>query len=243
MLSNKKTYYLKNYSRYKKNLLKILNKRINQNAIDKKYFSYGKRYYLAKQKASSIQHRNLLVELGSGYGETLKYLSFVCNFKKSIGVDLAYKNTHYHNNIKFIYGDLDKKFPFKTKSVDYLIAMMVFEHLFDPFHAFKELSRILSDDGIAIINLPLITSIKNRFRLLFGLMLETSVPYDLWIKNKEWDGNHLHYFTIKSIKDICLLNNLEIIDLGTVGKFKIIKDIFPSFLANEITFSVKKIIH
>ena len=55
--------------------------------------------------------------------------------------------------------------------------MMVFEHLLDPWFSFAEVKRILSPTGRAFINLPIVTNIKNRFRILIGRMPSTSVPY------------------------------------------------------------------
>ena len=62
--------------------------------------------------------------------------------------------------------------------------MIVIEHLFDPLKNFKKVFDLLSDDGVAFINLPLVTSLKNRFRLLFGNLPETSDSYDNWFKNR-----------------------------------------------------------
>ena len=48
--------------------------------------------------------------------------------------------------------------PLEDGFVDVFIAMMVIEHLFDPFHAFREIRRLLAPNGFAVINLPLVTS-------------------------------------------------------------------------------------
>ena len=39
--------------------------------------------------------------------------------------------------------DLNDRFPFEDSEFDSVIAMMVVEHLFDPFHAFGEIARIV----------------------------------------------------------------------------------------------------
>ena len=117
---------------------------------------------------------------------------------------------------------------------------MVIEHLFNPFHSFSEIERLLSKDGVAFINLPLVTSIKNRMRLLLGKLPETSVSYETWFEDENWDGSHLHYFTIESIKRLCDKYNLEIIKIKPVGNYLFLKNIFPSFLSNEISFCVQK---
>ena len=70
--------------------------------------------------------------------------------------------------------------------VDHLIAMMVIEHLFDPFHAFREIKRCVSNRGAAYVNLPLVTGLRNRARLLIGKIPETSIRYERWFAN--WNG-------------------------------------------------------
>ena len=60
--------------------------------------------------------------------------------------------------------------------------MMVIEHLFDPFHSFKRVHDLLRPDGIAFINLPLVTNIKNRINLLLGKLPETSIGYNKWFE-------------------------------------------------------------
>jgi len=77
---------------------------------------------------------------------------------------------------------------------------------------------------------------------LFGKLPETSTEYERWFLNKEWDGNHLHYFSIDSIKKICAENNLEIIKITPVGKFIYLKKLLPSLFANELSFCVRKVI-
>ena len=215
------------------------------NEIFLKFFDKGKRYSIINDFISSSETYNTLIEIGPGYGATLKYFSEKYNFNKIVGYDLIFsedlikKNTY--KNIKLIEGNFNYELPVEDNSVDCLILMMVIEHLFDPFHSFKQVERILSKDGYAFINLPLVTSIKNRLRLLAGRLPITSSSYDLWFNNKEWDGNHLHYFSIDSIKRICIRNNLKILSIKPVGNYLFLKKIYPSFFCDEISFCVQKI--
>tara|TARA_B110000967_G_scaffold203595_1_gene244541 strand:- start:409 stop:1164 length:756 start_codon:yes stop_codon:yes gene_type:complete len=211
-------------------------------------FSHGKRYHIIEEvldKAIAREY-NLLVEVGAAQCSTLKYFNESYNFKKIIGYDIAFsdeileKNTY--KNIELLGGNFNHDFPLEDNSVDCLVMMMIIEHLFDPFHSFSEVRRILAKDGLAFINLPLVTSIKNRSRLLFGKLPDTSSSYETWFVNKDWDGNHLHYFSIDSIKRLCAEYDLEIIKMTPVGKFIFLKKLFPSFLTNEISFCVRKII-
>ena len=88
--------------------------------------------------------------------------------------------------------------------------MMIFEHLFDPWFCFSEIKRVLAPNGRAFVNLPLVTSIKNRLRLFFGKLPITSVPYKNWASEGHWDGFHLHYFNLSSIYDLAKFSKLKL---------------------------------
>jgi hypothetical protein len=97
---------------------------------------------------------------------------------------------------------------------------MIIEHLFDPFHAFQEINRCLSKTGAGYVNLPLVTGIRNTVRLLFGHVPETSVAYTHWFRRKEWDGNHLHYFSMRSIFDLARSCGLRLTSIAAVVEFR-----------------------
>ena len=128
----------------------------------------------------------------------------------------------------------------KKLDVSQIIGLILLSNL-TMIHSAMRLSMPGFIYGLAFINLPLVTSIKNRFRLLIGNVPETSIEYKRWFQDKEWDGNHLHYFSINSIKKICNESNLKIIDIKPTGNLIFIKKLFPSLFANEISFCVKKI--
>ena len=60
--------------------------------------------------------------------------------------------------------NLDNPLPFANGEIDCVLAMMIFEHLYNPFQSFSELARILKPGGIAFVNLPNVASIKTEPR-------------------------------------------------------------------------------
>jgi SAM-dependent methyltransferase len=207
-----------------------------------KEFEYGKRYYICKKSFDSdpLVQRQLIVELGCGDGHQLLYLREKYGFERSVGLDLGFSQEHEIGESVFLPSNLNNKWQLDDGSVDVLIAMMVIEHLFDPFFSFKEISRVLNVDGRAFVNLPLVTSVKNRLRLLGGLIPTTSIPYSRWELEGHWDGFHLHYFTLGSIHDLAKSANLSIVSVHGVGVMKKIKDLMPALLCSEISFEVRK---
>lgn len=205
-------------------------------------FLYGKRYFICDNslKLNPPISKNLIVELGCGDAKKLLWLKHKHDFQNAVGVDLGFSDEQQIESSIFKSCNLNKRWPFDDATVDVLISMMLFEHLFDPFFCFKETARVLAVDGRAFINLPLVTSIKNRLRLLFGLIPVTSVPYSRWKTEGHWDGFHLHYFTLSSIHDLARSAGLSIVSIEGVGAMKKLKDLMPTLLCGEISFEVRK---
>ena len=200
-------------------------------------FHPGGRYRLASEYFNAHDPTGkTLVEIGCGGAEALLILAQRHAFGQLIGIDVALPEQSAAKEITALKSDLDAKWPLADGSVDYLLAMMVLEHLYDPFHAFAEVGRVLKPDGVAFVNLPLVTSLQNRWRLLIGKVPVTSVPYDSWFSVQEWDGAHLHYFSVASIRRLARATGLEMSRIRGVGRLSGLKSAFPGFLASEITF-------
>ena len=159
----------------------------------------GMRYALVAEHFSNIAGCGVVAELGCGGAETLLILSQSHHFDRVVGIEIA-STLATQTGIEILSANLNVSWPFEDGEVDVLIAMMIIEHLFDPFHSFSEIKRTLAKDGIAFVNLPLVTGIRNRLRLLLGHLPETSKPYASWFDDKSWDGAHLHYFSLPSIR-------------------------------------------
>jgi SAM-dependent methyltransferase len=189
-----------------------------------------------------------LVEIGAGGGEFLRLLQLNKRFSEIKALDIATLGAEKIIDapvpdsapILFQSANLSEDWPIDDSSVDFLVAMMVIEHLFDPFHSFSEIHRVLRSDGVAFINLPLVTGIRNRIRLLLGGVPVTSSSYCDWFEKRAWDGGHLHYFSIAAIRELAARSGLEMLDISAVGRGHKVKSIFPSLLASEITFAVRR---
>jgi hypothetical protein len=98
---------------------------------------------------------------------------------------------------------------------------------------------VLKSGGVAFVNLPLVTAVGNRLRLALGVLPITSSPYPMWFASKEWDGNHLHYFSVASIRELAAATGLAVTEVRGVGRFHRLKSAVPSLLASEITFALR----
>ena len=143
------------------------------------------------------------------------------------------------DNVRTIQANLDDDWPVESESIGVVLAMMVIEHLYDPFHAFSEVARVLKPRGRAFVNLPNIGSIKCRMDVLRGRLPNTSAPD--WFERREWDGSHLHYFTVKSVRRIAELYGLALVAVDAVGNFARVKNLRPELFCHEINYTVCKV--
>lgn len=227
------------YQRHYQGALKI-NNSANLSEIEKTFFSPGKRYHIVCSELNVQKQYGTAVEIGCSDGDCMVYLGSRFKFKKLIGIDIAFPDDMHQEigGVNYIQANSNDPLPLDDASVDVYVAMMVIEHLFDPFQSFAEIKRILSPSGQAFVNLPLVTSLKNRYRLMTGRLPITSVPFKRWLVDREWDGNHLHYFSMDAIQQLAKLSGLRVARASGVGRFHQLKTLAPSWLASEVSFSL-----
>ncbi len=186
------------------------------------------------------QHRSAnVVELGFGSPRLLGALADGCTAYTIVDIVDRTGDATLPANVRFQKADLSNDFPFPDESFDVAIAMMIVEHLFDPFHSFRELARITKKDGKVFVNLPNIGSIRCRLQLLSGRMPVTSSRD--WFEKREWDGNHLHYFTVADTLRLAEVSGLRLDALHPVGNHPWLKRIRPSLFCHEISFEFTRL--
>jgi SAM-dependent methyltransferase len=142
-------------------------------------------------------------------------------------------------NISFTKADLNDDFPLADNTFDVVIAMMVVEHLFDPFHSFQEIRRITRPGGRIFINVPNIGSFRCRLQLLRGeLPITSSID---WFEKREWDGNHLHYFTVSEVERLARVSGMKLEEIIPVGNALTLKRLRPSLFCHEISYIFTKL--
>lgn len=197
----------------------------------------GTRYNCVAQELTDPGSQRA-IELG--FGSKMRARYFASLFGEFEAADISATKLLEGGDAGFAYRDvdLDKDWPYEDESVDVLLAMMVFEHLFDPFHSFSELARILKPSGTAFVNLPNIGSIKCRWDLLRGRMPMTSTSE--WFELRQWDGGHLHYFTIDEVRRVASLFGLRVRRIYPVGSLLWLKKIWPGLFCHEISYVLEK---
>ncbi len=91
-----------------------------------------------------------------------------------------------------------------TNEYDLLVFGDVLEHLVSPSDVLSESRKILSQNGVVLLSVPNVAHFTNRISLFFG-----NWDYkDRGIR----DRTHLKFFTIKTIKEMCLAAGFQIIE-------------------------------
>ena len=197
----------------------------------------GARYSGALAFLEANPGRDVL-ELGCGHPDIPRLLAGFARSYTVIDIVQGRLGDDPPSNLHLIQANLDDDFPVESAGFDVVLAMMVIEHLYDPFHSFAELARILRPGGTAFVNLPNVASIRCRIDLLRGRLPYTSIPD--WFATREWDGNHLHYFTVASVRRIADHVGLRVTGADPVGAALWLKRMRPQLFCHEITYELRK---
>lgn len=125
---------------------------------------------IAIGKLLSGKHFKNAVDVGGGYGRLCvqleKYADQVTLAEPSQQqLDIAKKFLKDHPEINRQLAQADD-LPFKDGEVDLLTLIRVMHHLPDPTREFEEIARVLSDDGLAIVEVANYLHMRNRLKHL-----------------------------------------------------------------------------
>ena len=178
------------------------------------------------------------LEMGYGGNGVVENLAPGCSRYEIVDIVDRLAREGRPDNLAIHVANLDHRFPFEDARFDVVIAMMVIEHLYDPFHAFAEVARVARPGARLFVNLPNVGSIRCRIDLLRGKLPVTSAAN--WFEQREWDGGHLHYFTVDTVRRLAEASGLKLLDVRAVGAMPALKRLRPSLLCHEITYVLEK---
>ena len=144
-----------------------------------------------------IDRGNRLLDVGCGEG-TLAY-RLRGQFREVHGIDISKEAIRFARE-KGIEGRVlninEKPLPYPDRTFDTVTSLDVIEHVFDPIRFVKEIHRVLTPGGHAVLSTPNIRKIQRIASLIAGHFPRTS--YD----PVGYDGGHLHYFTSRDMKNL-----------------------------------------
>ena len=179
-----------------------------------------------------------LIDIGCGNGNLVfKSLS---KTKLSIGIDVGRPrlaiainkakslSRNKRNRVKFLVLDVDNRLPYKNNFFDTVTMIAVLEHLFDPYSVLNECKRILKKNGSIIIQVPNLGFFPRRFDVLLGRLPVTSED------EAGWDGGHLHYFTVSTLKELLTSSGFTIKTVTCSGLFAYLRSWWVELLGGDI---------
>jgi 2-polyprenyl-3-methyl-5-hydroxy-6-metoxy-1,4-benzoquinol methylase len=130
---------------------------------------------------------------------------------------------------------------------DIVVGIDVLEHVFDPFAFVRHCSELLKPDGLLFLRVPNIAYFKRRFALLLGRLPVTSSWFETpgslraWKDRHGWDGGHLHFFTINSLRWLLEDEGLSCISWDDVGaRAGSFRRVWPGMLFGNLAIVARK---
>jgi len=180
-----------------------------------------------------------VLEIGCGNGVILKNIASRCDLLTGVEVSanrcqLARENiAGIEPPIKIVQGNLELGLDMPDASFDVILWADVIEHVVDVFAAMREVSRLLTTGGLLITSTPNMAYARYRIALLRGKFPGTASQDEGFAvrPGEMYDGGHLHYLTINTLKRLYLLNGIEptrTVGFGRLGK---LHNFWPSLLS------------
>ncbi len=141
---------------------------------------------------------NRILDIGCGSGDTGLALKKAGQAKEVFGVELVTEIALEAGKKldRVLTGDIEQiELPFENSYFDYIIAVDVLEHLYDPWSALKKLTPFLKNEGVLIVSIP---NVQN-WRILRDLIFKGQWQY---VEQGLLDKTHLRFFTQKTIREL-----------------------------------------
>jgi ubiquinone/menaquinone biosynthesis C-methylase UbiE len=154
----------------------------------------------------------VILEFGCGKGKLIEAMMGINPSARYIGVDVSQVALdfaeHKFPSVEFHRVDDGGPIPLPDKSVDFIMASEVIEHVYDTQQTFSELSRVLKPQGRILVTTPYHGIVKDVLIALFD--------FD---SHFDTQGAHIRFFTKKSLLSNLARAGLAAIDCGYYGRF------------------------
>jgi len=164
-------------------------------------------------------------------------------FSESVGVDIGDYGEYWKiiDGANFFTHDLDSaSLPFPADYFDIVTCFMVLEHVFDVFGVVEEIARITKPGKYVVLEVPNVAYVKHIFELMKGSVPRTGAQKYPFARSDGWDGQHLHYFTLREITWLCHEFGLTVVKHASRGKHERLRSLCPSLLYASIALTLRK---
>ncbi|MHA1875447.1 MAG: class I SAM-dependent methyltransferase [Promethearchaeota archaeon] len=126
----------------------------------------------------SRENSGLVLDVGAGSGALSLKLCELGFKVVATDINSTFKANTIDEDIEFVLSDLDVSIPFKDHVFDYIVAVEIIEHVENPWHFLREISRVLKINGKLYLTTPNIHAIYQRIYFLFSRPFYSFRNYD-----------------------------------------------------------------
>jgi len=176
-------------------------------------------FYIFKSIRELFPNRQIdtVIDVGGNYGIFLQMLSEEFTLRRKICMDISEPSLKI-DSIEYFTGLAEETLNrLDANSVDLCLLQDVIEHIFDPDKLILQLKRVLKSGGVIILSTPNLSSIVNRFSLLFGFeptSMEVSTKHIFGRPGSSVAG-HIRNFTYRALREFFLFYDFEIVSMFT----------------------------
>ena len=182
----------------------------------------GLLYYVIDAIKKNCAEGSKILDIGGGSGINLLYYSEILKTSDLYCLDIREPDKKI-NGIKYIKSSVEQIHDLSIPKFNCIVMTEVIEHLYNPDKVIDDLIEKLLPDGVLIITTPNLAGFLNVISLLLGYQPVDTEVSTLRAYGRPFTitGNvvgHIRVFTIKSMKEMLISHNLNIIKIMSVGR-------------------------
>lgn len=218
-------------------------------------------HWISQQERAALSQPGARVaELSIGDGQLSRALARECPSTRIDCIDISPSRLEQARHLagqaspplidqlRFLEMNLDTEFDrLERQAYRVVIAIDVLEHVFDPFAFVRQCHEILKAGGGLYLRVPNLVYFKRRLDMLSGKLPVTSSwfespgSYQSWKDRHGWDGGHLHFFTIDSLRWLLQTEGFEVLSWNDVGaKAANARRFWPGMLFGNLAVAARK---
>jgi methionine biosynthesis protein MetW len=155
------------------------------------------------------------LDVGCGDGTLAAVFARHCDQVTGIELSMEACTIAHSRGIEVAQADVENyAFPFRSESFDVVVAGEIIEHMTDPDHFLREITRVLKPGGHCILTTPNLASWYNRLLLLLGYQpyhTDVSFFHQVGKLRPIVDGGsgHFRVFTLRALRELLAIHHLR----------------------------------
>lgn len=183
-----------------------------ENDRERMYYNLPDEYYqrmrlekLQEMFFSLCPENTTILDVGCGDGFGASFVLNGFRYSKYVGLDLSMKKLkrtkEFIKKSHTLLADAEE-LPFKKSSFDVVFCFETLEHLINPEKALQEIKRVVKDDGLCLISIPIDSTFQEKLLKLFNKVKS---------RKKNTFNEHIQFFSLSRILNLFKNNSFIIL--------------------------------